>query len=161
MHPQHRVRLTRRLRGRFRLENVNTVNALNSVQAIIREITERYNVPVDFASALLTFKSLEGTALTQIIVSGKATPGSVVYLDDGTCELVRVQNLGADGSWSAPIVTKIRDGISHRTEGPNQLAESLLVDLLVECQATSRICPPGDTENCPLRSHQRHPSPAR
>ena len=99
---------------RFRLENVNTVNDLNSVQAIIREITERYNVPVDFAFALLTFQSLEGSALTQIIVSGKATPGSVVYLDDGTSELVRVPNLGADGSWSAPIVTnpalQVRNG---------------------------------------------------
>ena len=90
---------------RFRLENVNTVNDLNSVQATIREITERYNVPVDFASALLTFKSLEGSALTQIIVSGTATRGAIVYLDDGTSELVRVPNVDDDGSWSVPIVT--------------------------------------------------------
>ena len=90
---------------RFRLENVNTVNDLNSVQAIIREITVRYNVPVDFASALLTFKSLEGSALTQIIVTGTATRGSIVYLDDGTSELVRVPNVDDDGSWSMAIVT--------------------------------------------------------
>ena len=90
---------------RFRLDNVNTVDDLNSVQAIIREITERYNVPVDFASALLTFKSLEGSALTQIIVTGTATRGAIVYLDDGTSELVRVPNVGDDGSWSVAIVT--------------------------------------------------------
>ena len=91
---------------RFRLNNVKTVDDINSVQALIRTVSSRNKVPVDLVEAVLTFGSLEGSARTRLTVTGTATPGATVYLDDGTAKPVVVGTVGTDGKWEISVSTQ-------------------------------------------------------
>lgn len=97
---------------RFQLRAITTIEQVNAVQKLIREVSDEDEVPVNLGYAFLRFASVEGTAEARIVVLGTATPGAVVYLDDGSGSAVIIE-VGESGRWEVAISTEAlekRDG---------------------------------------------------
>ena len=88
---------------RFQLTRVADMDQLAEAQAIIRGVLAHYHVPVAPTRAHLTFQSIEGTARAVIVVQGKATPGSTVYLDTGRAQPMVVRSVSQNGHWQTPV----------------------------------------------------------
>jgi len=86
----------------IQLENIQTYAQLEEARRVMERVLSRDFEPTRLSAATLTFQSVTGSAKAMIQVSGKATPGSVVYVDVGSPEPTKIA-VTATGEWSLAV----------------------------------------------------------